>query len=193
MGITPFQVPLWLELVAAGLGGLQGALFAAAQRDRRIDVLGVIVIGLAGGRGTVVNRPGILYGLAVGVVIAIYTLWDATAVTIGGMPPAGLYWGSIVFQLLLLAPAALRRRSTLGPMLAQHRVAIIVVGVLSPLSYILVLLAMQLAPVSVVAPAREVSVVLVALGGWLLFREPHPVQRIIGAVIVLVGVGLLAL
>ena len=46
MTITQFDVPLSIELVAAGLGGLQGALFAAAQRDRRIDVLGVVVIGL---------------------------------------------------------------------------------------------------------------------------------------------------
>jgi len=66
MGITPFQVPLWLELVAAGLGGLQGALFAAAQRDRRIDVLGVIVIGLTvalGGsllRDIVLNEPPVV-------------------------------------------------------------------------------------------------------------------------------------
>lgn len=47
MSSTPFQVALWMELLAAGLGGLQGALFAAGQRHRRIDVLGVIVIGLA--------------------------------------------------------------------------------------------------------------------------------------------------
>jgi hypothetical protein len=47
MSITPFQVTLWIELLAAGLGGLQGALFAAGVRSRRIDVLGVIVIGLA--------------------------------------------------------------------------------------------------------------------------------------------------
>ena len=46
MAVSQFQVALWIELVAAGLGGLQGALFAAGQRDRRIDVLGVIVIGL---------------------------------------------------------------------------------------------------------------------------------------------------
>jgi uncharacterized membrane protein YeiH len=45
--IEQFQVPLWIELVAAGLGGLQGALFAAGYGDRRIDVLGVVVIGLA--------------------------------------------------------------------------------------------------------------------------------------------------
>jgi drug/metabolite transporter (DMT)-like permease len=66
-------------------------------------------------------------------------------------------------------------------------------GILGPLAYILILAAMQLAPVSIVAPAREVSVVLVGLAGWLLFREPHPVQRLIGAAVVLAGVALLAL
>ncbi|WP_250036602.1 trimeric intracellular cation channel family protein [Paractinoplanes maris] len=66
MSITPFQVALWIELVAAGLGGLQGALFAAGERHRRIDVLGVIVIGLAvalGGsllRDIVLNQPPVV-------------------------------------------------------------------------------------------------------------------------------------
>lgn len=66
MSITPFQVTLWIELLAAGLGGLQGALFAAGVRSRRIDVLGVIVIGLAvalGGsllRDTVLNQPPVV-------------------------------------------------------------------------------------------------------------------------------------
>jgi uncharacterized membrane protein YeiH len=62
----PFQVALWIELLAAGLGGLQGALFAAGERHRRIDVLGVIVIGLAvslGGsllRDIVLNQPPVV-------------------------------------------------------------------------------------------------------------------------------------
>lgn len=66
MSITPFQVTLWIELLAAGLGGLQGALFAAGARSRRIDVLGVIVIGLAvslGGsllRDIVLNQPPVV-------------------------------------------------------------------------------------------------------------------------------------
>jgi drug/metabolite transporter (DMT)-like permease len=75
----------------------------------------------------------------------------------------------------------------------QHWAAALVVGILSPLAYVLILFAFTLAPVALVAPAREVSVVLVALGGWLLFREPHPVQRIVGAVVVLGGVALLAM
>jgi uncharacterized membrane protein YeiH len=66
VSIVTFEVPLWIGLVAAGLGGLQGALFAAGHRDRRIDVLGVLVIGLAvalGGsllRDIVLNQPPVV-------------------------------------------------------------------------------------------------------------------------------------
>ncbi|MEU8216303.1 TRIC cation channel family protein [Micromonospora taraxaci] len=66
MSSTTFQVALWIELLAAGLGGLQGALFAAGERHRRIDLLGVIVIGLAvalGGsllRDVVLNQPPVV-------------------------------------------------------------------------------------------------------------------------------------
>jgi uncharacterized membrane protein YeiH len=44
--IMPFGIPLWAELAAVGLGALQGALFAGAFTDRRIDVLGVVLIGI---------------------------------------------------------------------------------------------------------------------------------------------------
>ena len=166
-----------------GLTGILGAL---------VVVAGVVVIGLAGGRATA-HRAGVLYGLAVGVLIAGYTVWDTAAVTTGGMPVVALYWSSIVVQLALLAPAALRRRATLVEAARIHWPTALVVGVLSPLAYMLILVAVQLAPLSIVAPAREVSVVLVGLAGWLLFREPHPLQRLLGAGIVLTGVALLAI
>ncbi|MDP1788850.1 MAG: EamA family transporter, partial [Rhodoglobus sp.] len=139
-----------------------------------------------------VNRAGVGYGLLIGIAIAAYTLWDAAAVTRGGMPPVGLYWGSVVVQLALLAAPALRDARGTIESGRRHWIAVLVVGVLSPLAYVLILFAIQLAPVSVVAPAREVSVVLVGLAGWLLFREPHPLQRLVGAAVVLAGVALLA-
>lgn len=159
-----------------------------------VVVAGVVVIGFAGGRhGARLNRAGVIFGLLVGVLIAAYTLWDGVAVTVGGMPPLGLYWGSMVVQTLLLAAPALRRTERTGEVARRHWVAVLLVGILSPLSYILVLTAMQLAPVSIIAPAREVSVVFVGLAGWLLFREPNPVQRLVGSGILLAGVALLAL
>lgn len=66
MSVVPFVVPLWAELLAAGLGGAQGALLAAEHRHQRIDLLGVLVIGLLvalGGsllRDVVLNQPPVV-------------------------------------------------------------------------------------------------------------------------------------
>jgi drug/metabolite transporter (DMT)-like permease len=190
--------------LARGTGPLLSVVFAVILFEERPGwlglvgaggvIAGVVVVGLAGGRGAAaVNRAGVLYGLAVGVLIAAYTLWDSNAVTTGGMPVLGLYWGSVVAQALILAPAAARERGTLRVIAREHWRAVLAVGILSPLAYILVLLAIQSgAPVSIVAPAREVSVVLVSLAGWLWLREPHPVPRLVGSAIILSGVALLA-
>ena len=45
------SIPLWANLLAVGIGSLQGALFAAQFRDRRLDLLGVAIIGIATGFG----------------------------------------------------------------------------------------------------------------------------------------------
>jgi uncharacterized membrane protein YeiH len=46
-----FITPFWLDLAATGLGSVQGAMFAAQFKDRRLDLLGVGVIGLVAGTG----------------------------------------------------------------------------------------------------------------------------------------------
>jgi drug/metabolite transporter (DMT)-like permease len=189
--------------LARGTGPLLSVVFAMllfAERPSALALVGaavviagVVTIGLAGGRSRAAgNRAGVLFGLATGVIIAVYTLWDSAAVTVGGMPVVGVYWGSVVFQFLLMAPLGLRERARIREVAKRQWPLVLTVGVLAPLGYILILLAIQLAPVSLVAPAREVSVVLVGLAGWLFFREPHPVQRMIGAVVVLAGVAMLA-
>jgi uncharacterized membrane protein YeiH len=48
---TLFSIPLWADLLAVGIGALQGATFAARFRDRRLDLLGVAIIGIATGLG----------------------------------------------------------------------------------------------------------------------------------------------
>jgi uncharacterized membrane protein len=49
-----------------------------------------------------------------------------------------------------------------------------------------------MAPVALVAPMREVSVILVSLFGALVLREGRPVRRIAAATVVVIGVALLA-
>ncbi len=51
MTSAAFTIPLWADLLAVGVGSLQGALFAARFHDRRLDWLGVAIIGIATGFG----------------------------------------------------------------------------------------------------------------------------------------------
>jgi len=48
---SPFLIPLWADLLAVGIGALQGALFASQFRERKVDLLGIAIIGLAAGLG----------------------------------------------------------------------------------------------------------------------------------------------
>ncbi len=58
--IVEFGIPLWADLLAIGIGALQGAMFAAQFRDRRLDLLGVAIIGIATGFGGGLIRDVVL-------------------------------------------------------------------------------------------------------------------------------------
>jgi uncharacterized membrane protein YeiH len=51
MDPVPLTIPLWADLLAVSIGSLQGAMFAAGFRDRRLDLLGIAIIGTATGLG----------------------------------------------------------------------------------------------------------------------------------------------
>ena len=51
MTVVPFEIPLWADLTAVGIGALQGAMFAGRLKERRIDLLGVALIGIVVGLG----------------------------------------------------------------------------------------------------------------------------------------------
>ncbi len=95
---------------------------------------------------------------------------DGYAVKVLLMSPILLdYFGNFVRAGACSRPpccATARRRATLWR--RQWKYALLV-GIISPVSYVLVLYAMQVAPLSHVAPAREVSMLFAALiGGHLL-------------------------
>jgi len=58
-----FVIPLWADLLAVGIGALQGALFSAQFRDRRLDWLGVAIVGIATGFGGGLLRDMLLSDL----------------------------------------------------------------------------------------------------------------------------------
>nr|WP_308202191.1 TRIC cation channel family protein [Rhodococcus sp. MSC1_016] len=53
-------MPLWADLSAVAVGAMQGAMFAAKFHDRRIDLLGVVLVGTFTGLGGSLLRDGFL-------------------------------------------------------------------------------------------------------------------------------------
>jgi uncharacterized membrane protein YeiH len=82
-------IPLWADLTAVGLGGIQGALFAAGFRgQRRLDFLGVAIIGIMVGMGGGLIRDLLLNVTPVTLQSNWYLL-TATAASLVGMLLAG--------------------------------------------------------------------------------------------------------
>jgi drug/metabolite transporter (DMT)-like permease len=139
------------------------------------------------------RRGGVAYGLATGILIASYTLWDKHAVAALAISPLVLDWTTSLLRTSLLAPLALRHREQLRREWQAKKTAVLWIAVLCPLSYILVLVAMRTSPVSYVAPIREVSILFGALLGALFLREGEPARRLAAAAVMVLGVAALAL
>lgn len=84
MNATEVIIPLWAELLAIGIGGTQGAMFAAQFRDRRLDLLGVAIIGIATGFGGGIIRD-ILLARVPATLHADWYLLVATGAALVGM------------------------------------------------------------------------------------------------------------
>jgi drug/metabolite transporter (DMT)-like permease len=183
--------PLLTFVVAVGALGERPGLVAAAGVG--VVVAGVLLISLAGLRAAHA-AAGVVWGLATGATIASYTLWDSHSVTGLGVPPVPYFVLGLLLQLPFLS-LLVRVREAPGrvrEVWASARTQALTIAVLSPLAYLLVLRAMQLAPVALVAAGREASIVVGAGFGWLVLRETRPALRLLGAGMVLAGIGLLA-
>ncbi|WP_243716900.1 DMT family transporter [Actinomadura darangshiensis] len=139
------------------------------------------------------RRAGVFYGVLTGVTIAGYTLWDAHSVTALAVPPLVYFGSGALAQSLLLAPYALCNKPQVTRLWRDHRREVLTIGLLSPVAYLLVLFALRIAPVSLVAPARELSIVLGGLAAWRVLGETNAVRRLAGSLVVLAGIAAIAM
>lgn len=85
-----FTIPLWADLLGVGLGGIQGAMFASGfQGQRRLDLLGVAIIGILIGMGGGLIRD-LLLGQPPATLQNNWYLVTAAGAAIIGMLLAGL-------------------------------------------------------------------------------------------------------
>ena len=182
--------PLLTFVVAVGVLGERPGVLAAV--GVLLVVAGVLLISVTP-EGATAPGPGVRWGLVTGAAIAAYTVWDSHAVTDLDVPPVPYF----VLGLALQVPALtlmLGRRSRRRPRrLARRGPPALAVALLSPLAYILVLEAMRSAPVALVAAARESSIVVGALLGWLVLGEARPLHRLVGAAVVAAGIAAIVL
>jgi drug/metabolite transporter (DMT)-like permease len=168
---------------------------------------GVIVLGMPGRRPGPGSRPpagpggggaamppaAVGFALVTGLFIATYTIWDKIAVTTVGNPPLLQGYASVLGVAVMLTPVALADRGRLRQAWQRYRRQAVGAGLLSPLAYILVLVAMTFTSVAVVAPAREVSVLVGVLLGRRLLGEGGLARRLAGAAAIVAGIIAVAL
>lgn len=148
--------------------------------------------GLQSARGGAATQA-VAYGILTGSFIAAYTLWDKYAVSLLLIPPLLLNWSANLGRASLLMPFAVRGWAQVRTVWSNYRFEVIGVALLEPISYILVLTALVFTPVSYVAPAREISILIGTLMGARLLTEDASSRRLVAAGAMVLGVSALAL
>jgi drug/metabolite transporter (DMT)-like permease len=138
------------------------------------------------------NRAGLFWGVATGCTIAGYTLVDGYSVKALVLSPFLVEYAGNVFRAILLSAGAVGGQTALATEYRIYWRYATGVAVLMPVGYILVLFAMRMAPVSHVAPIREMSMMIGAYFGVKFLGEGHARRRMFGSALIAVGVAAVA-
>ena len=192
--------------IARGLGVALVPVTALVVLDERpsplgaagvaLVVAGIAAISLASREGRLRGNKyrlarGTGWAVLTGLTIAAYSLVDKVGVSrLHPLPYLGLLG---VGMTLVLVPVVWRARAALAHEWRVNWRAILVASTLNLTSYLLVLFAFRLAKTGYVVAAREASIVLSVLIGWLWLGEGGPGRRLVGAAVVLAGVACVAL
>ena len=190
--------------LARGTGPLISTLIAIVflgERPSQIALAGALMIGLGivviTGNPLAMKKRGdckpIVFALLCGTAIAGYTITDKIAVSMFLIPPLLLDWAGNFGRVLLLTPYALKNKDKIREQWRGNRKNALGVAILSPLAYILVLTAMTFTPVSYIAPAREISILVGSVMGAKLLAESNAKVRLAGAGAMLCGIVCLVL
>lgn len=195
--VSDFSIVYPLARGSGPLFAVFGAILVLGEMPSLLGWIGIVTILLgvfliaganrllAGGPAVL---PGVYWGCLTGLFIAAYTVLDGWVVKGLGVAPVLYYVLVLALRTFILAPQALRQRPALLSLWGSNRREIIAVGILSPLAYILVLFAMTRAPLSYVAPIRELSMLIGLIIGARFLRETLTATRLIGTGLMISGV-----
>jgi drug/metabolite transporter (DMT)-like permease len=184
-GTSPLVVAIgawWLADEHLGALAWAGIIILAA---------GLMSLALSSGSLTRADLPAVAAAVATGLTIAAYTLADGLGVRRAHDPYAYaallFFLQGPVFPIVVL----IRRR----PLVVKEMPAVgrgLLAGGLSVVAYSAVLWAQTKAPLAEVAALRETSVIVAAIIGAVFLKERFGSRRVAAAVLVAVGILLIA-
>lgn len=189
--------------LARGTGPLLsffGAVLILQERISLLSAAGALLItfGILLSSGGIyalrhrLHQAGLLWGFAAGFTIACYTLVDGYSVATLLLSPFLVEYASNAVRALLLSVGALRQHTSLVAEYRAYWRNLCAIAVLMPVGYILVLFAMRMAPISHVAPVREMSMIIGAWFGIKFLGEGQAKRRMYGSALIAAGVTAMA-
>jgi len=179
--------------LARGSGAVVAAFGGGLLLGDRLPVPAWVAIAVvAGGLVALVGRgvtgTTVRDALLTGVAIGCYTLADARGARVSPNPVAyGLITTSAAAAAISVSFVVRGRAPALVRVFPRHRLRWVVGGACTAVAYAMVMVATRHAEVGYVAMLRESSVVVGALIGWRLLREPLGGRRLVASGVVLVG------
>ena len=180
-GTAPLLVALSAPLFVSE--HLEGPGFFAVT----LIVIGIFLIGAFGNERSLGDRRAILFSLATGVLIAAYTMIDGQGARAGSTPHVYAGWLFVLIAIPIILLAKRRLDKNVKSLFAGHWQKGVPIGVLSALAYWVIVWAMTVAPMALVAAARETSILFAALTSWGVLGEKIRPLRWAGVVIAVVG------
>ena len=188
-GSAPALIAFWSILFLGETptpGGFTGLI---------IVILGLIIVG-SSGRFSSQGKPhlkGIVLALVIAFLISIYSVIDGAAVKMTAAFPYAI----LVFFLApaITSPLVMKRYGWrhMQSSWTVDRKRLFAIGLLTIFAYLLALAAYSIAPVSYSGAIRELSVVLGAFAGWKILGETLGRQRLLGSVVIFIGILVIAL
>jgi drug/metabolite transporter (DMT)-like permease len=187
--------------IARGAAPLMIALGAWAFADEQMSVLewagvivasaGIMSLAAPGKLPREEELKAIGFALATSITIALYSLADGIGVRRAGESMSYILWLLALDAFPVMVVGLWLRRGRIVESFRPPMKRAIVGGLLSALGYGIVIWAMGRAPLAHVSALRETSVILAAVIGTALLGEPFGRRRILAAVLVAAGNGLL--
>ncbi|MBK0372605.1 EamA family transporter [Streptomyces sp. RB110-1] len=189
--------------IARGGAPLLVTLFAVLALGEHLNGasaagVAIVMTGIAGlalwgvrDRTSRPSGPAVAMAATTGVMIAAYTVVDGVGVREAGAALGYTAWLMLLDRLAIPAYAAATQHAALAARLRPVLVPGLAGGVLSVLSYGLVLFARTRAPLAPVAVLREFSVIAAAAIAAFLFKERLGGPRIAAATLMATGIALM--